>query len=222
MKIFTTLIFIISLYSKPIKACQCTTMSFDKQIELSDRIFVGEVINITNSKYTFRLISEWVSNEPNTNSNTIEIQQGSNSCTTRSFDLNTIYIVYMNNNEVSNCSRTKEFQNTNDTEKLLRLEKRKLILYDLKKQEFEKINYKRIYIVNTNEGEIDIKDKKVLFIFNGKIVSIKKITSSQVYLYNNLEFEKIDYIFFIGNSNNKNFKPKITRKLKKEIIKASS
>jgi hypothetical protein len=171
---------------------------------------------------TFRLISEWVSNEPNTNSNTIEIQQGSNSCTTRIFSLNTIYLVYMNNNELSNFSRTTEFQNKNDTEKLLRLEIRKFILNDLKKQEFEKINYKRKYIVNTNDGEINIKDKKVIFIINGKIVSRKKITSSQVHLYNTLEFKKIDYIFFTGNSNNKKFKPKIMRKLKKEIIKPSS
>jgi hypothetical protein len=222
MKIFTTLFFLISLYSNPIKACQCTTMSFDKQIELSERIFVGEVIKITNSKYTFRLISEWVSNESNTNSATIEIEQGSNSCTTRNFDLNTMYLVYMKNSEVSNCSRTKEFQETNDIERLSKLEIRKFTLYDLKRPEFEKINYKRKYIVNTNEGEIDIKDKKVLFINNGKIVSRKKITSSEVYLYNTLEFQKIDYIFFIGNSRNKKFKPKIKRKLKKKIIKASS
>ncbi|WP_422159101.1 hypothetical protein [Polaribacter sp.] len=216
-----TLIFIISLYSNAIKACQCKPISFDKQIEFSDRIFVGQVTNITNSKYTFRLISEWVSNETITKSATIEIEQGSNSCATRNFDLNTIYLVYMKNSEVSNCSRTKEFQETNDIERLSKLEIRKFIIYDLKTPEYEKINYNRKYIVNTNEGEIDIKDKKVLFINKGKIVSRKKITSSQVYLYNTLEFQKIDYIFFIVNSNNEKFKPKIKRKLKKEIIKAS-
>lgn len=229
MKNISLIITIIFLSLESLYGCKCDFRSIVDELKLSDEILVGEVISKENNEYNIRIIKEWSHRPSIKEQGEIKIIQQKTSCTKRSFEENRIYIFYIQNKSIHNCSRTIEFSKTNDIEWLDQEMSLKNVFYD-SDQEYEDLDYKRKhFIIDATGNHYDTKNKNVIYIFDNKLISKNEIPEDRNWFYpiryyeiENKEFENIDFIFYLDNSHqNRIGEPKLSKRLIRKISKSS-
>lgn len=230
MKSITITFILLIGITNSVLGCRCTLNSFEAEIKLADEIIVGIVEEKNENTYKIRIIKEWNGRVKVRDNDTISLIQEKNSCTKRSFEVDEIYLFYIQDNSIHNCSRTMEFSKTRDIELLESKNHLKSIYYN-SDIEYDSLDYERQFIIKENSGNrIDIKDKSVIYIYKGEIISKKEIPEDRnsfypvrFYLVRRNEIENIDYIFYIENSHQDRIgEPKLSRKLLRRIKKKAS
>jgi hypothetical protein len=214
------LLFIIVLMSKTAYGCKCNPNNFESEVNVSDLIFKGKVIDvkkvINENIIVFLTEKTWKGKQQDTYFLSTGLDQGN--CGLRT-EIGENYIVYSSNESVNLCSRTKKARGVIDE---LRLN----YLFNnlVKSNEIEKINNEENeYIKVLANSKLNYRDKKIVFTINHKILNKKewfKITfnydnpSIQIIELNNEERLKYhtDYLFVTWS------KQKVTEKVKRRIL----
>ena len=223
--LFLTLLFNIdSAYG-----CKCSLRYIVEELELSNEILVGEIINDENSKYGIRIIKEWSKIHTVRENNITYIEQQNSSCTRRTFELNETYLFYIQKGEIHNCSRTIEFSKTQDIQWLDQDISLQTTYYN-SSTEYDEINYNRNYVITDNNGiKYDTKDKNVIYVFKNKLISKSEVPEDRNWFYpiryykieEGIEVENIDLIFFVDFSHQDRIgEPRLSRRILRKIRKA--
>lgn len=206
-------------------ACKCTPLPLDVELEHTDALFVGEVIETEGKKYTIRIIREWNKLAEKRATNIVSIQQGKTSCTKRQFDLNEVYLFFIKNGAVFNCSRTVEFLNTQDIERLESRVALQSVFFNTE-AEYDRLDYERKFVIEDCTGHnITIKDKVVLYIYEEQLITESEMpigrdwfNEVRYYLIEDYMLKNIDYVFYVENViGTKMDKPKLSQKIKKQL-----
>jgi|GEM_PF-2964977 len=204
-------------------ACRCIFHSFEKEVELADIIIVAEVVARKGNTYDLLIKQEWSSRISVRTSDTIQITQGLNSCTNRTFEKANIYLFYLEDFAVQNCSRTISFANAWDIDLL---NDRFQSMYYNHEPSYDSINYKRRFIIETFDGKVyDTNGKSVIYFQDKDTIAKNQIPRydgvfypSRIYLVEELTAPGIDYIFFVETSHQKRTRaPVIRRRLRRKI-----
>lgn len=99
----TLAIIVLLLLFNPAWACRCTPIKFSDEVRVSEKIFHGRVISVTDNHYELEVLRNWKGVTPGEH---VSIVQGRTSCERRVFELNQEYIFYVHGTSVWNCSRT--------------------------------------------------------------------------------------------------------------------
>lgn len=115
----THAIIVLLLHFSPAWACQCSPVKFTDEVRVSEKIFHGRVISVTDNHYELEVLRGWKGVTPGEH---VSIVQGRTSCERRIFELNQEYIFYMHGTSVWNCSRTALYNPISLDPELLDLE----------------------------------------------------------------------------------------------------
>lgn len=204
---YITLLILIILSNNYVISCDCSSVSLNRAIKTTDMILVGKIIGQNENSYQIKIIKEWKTKLDIKNSDTISIKRYVSNCSFPEFQEGFYYLLFINNNSVSICSRTHEFSLSKDIKVLDNKRYLKKIFYNSAK-EYDSLIYAKKYIIREfNNRLIDVKGKNVVYIFKDKIIRKKdkiplykyRFISIRFHLIENINIANIDYIFYIDD-----------------------
>jgi|GEM_PF-5023113 len=184
---FTIIVFLLSSASL---AHQCAYISVEEASEVYKNIFVGEVIDNDGELCSVTILKRWKGNL-SLDSNLYLVQHG-NYNKIGWLENNTVFVFYIDNKSVSICSRTKKYYNCGDIEFLDEKFYDNIKVNPSYKINLGRIKYEREFVVKTDSGDFDIKDKKVVFVNEKRLLfGIRKYS-----VLENSKFKKICSLVF--------------------------
>jgi len=168
MRLILTMAIIVALSDKAI-CCKCIFRDLKTDLRLSEKIFVGQLIGINNNVEVIKVLKVWKGEVPTGN---LIIMPGRESgCHRRIlFPINEYFIIFLEADGIHNCSRTIEYEKSTDIKVLDSIFSKTLWVNETEKTTLATLDYTRQYIVQTDKGRIDIKGKKVVFNFEGRLM----------------------------------------------------
>jgi hypothetical protein len=169
MRLLLTISIIIAFVQEGY-SCKCTYRDLKTDLQLSEKILVGELIDINESRQEIKILKVW-KGEIKTETLTIPTE-GNDGCHRRIlFPTNEYFIIFLEADGIHNCSRTTEYLKSTDVKVLDSIFSKTLWVKETERATLERLEYSRQFIIHTDKWKVDIKDKKVVFNFEGKVKS---------------------------------------------------
>jgi hypothetical protein len=209
-------------------ACQCIPFSFDDQVNGSELIFRGRVVEADHNIFTFEILEVWKGEIPG---GRIEIIQGETSCERRTFELNTEYLIYLSGHSVENCNRSSEFNSTVDPDRLDLLFRN---IGNEKLLDGEQLTARELIVLNhlLKKGAInrlpELEESKIMYVLGESPVKKRTFLENYQFYFQQIELKKVqaeakpynsgyDYILWVGYNSKKSFR-KIRRMIKAGFV----
>lgn len=149
--------------------CDCKFRDVKTELKLSKEVLVGQLADITDDSLTVKVLKTW---KGSIKSDLLTIKVGVNGdgCYRRTlYPIDEYFLIYWETGGIHNCSRTIEYTKSNDIKILDSIFSKTLWTNDKYSSTLSRLEYSREFIIQTDKGEIDIKDKKIVYNFEGKV-----------------------------------------------------
>jgi hypothetical protein len=149
-------------------SCECKFRDIKAELNLSKEILIGQLVKITKDSLQVKVLKTW---KGQIKTDSLTIINGDGCYRKFLFPAGEHFLIYLEPSGIHICSRTIQYTKSQDIELLDSIFNHSLWINENERMTIEKLEYKRNYIIQTDKGEIDIKDKKVIYNFEGKVKS---------------------------------------------------
>jgi hypothetical protein len=228
MKLLVTIVLTLALGTK-VLSCECNFRDIKTELLLSKEIVVGKLIEVNKNALKIKVLKTW---KGQIKKDSLIIMTSGGGCYRRTtFPTNVYFLIYFEDSGIHNCSRTTEYIKSRDVKLLDSLFSRTLWVNEKEKTTLSRLEYSRQFIVHTDKGEVDIKDKKVVYNFEGKLKSKESLPADLNNFYPVRYFLvgrrdsidspcEIDYIFYVNQVHKDMLLPENKRKeIERESLK---
>lgn len=158
-------------------SCKCTFRDLKSQLQLSEKIIVGQLVDTRENQQKFKVLKVW-KGEIKTDTLTI-VTEGKDGCYKKVlFSTDEYYVIFLEANGIHNCSRTTEYLRSTDVKVLDSIFSKTLWVRETEAATFARLEYARQFIIQTDKGQVDIRGMKVVFNFEGKVKSRTDLRSN--------------------------------------------
>jgi len=146
----------------------CTVRDLKTELQLSEKIFVGQLIDLNRSRQEIKILKVW-KGEIKTQTLAIATKPKDGCHRRILYPTNEYFVVFLEGDGIHNCSRTMLYLESTDIKFLDSVFSKTLWVQETEKETLARLEYTRQYIIHTDKGEVDIKGKKVIFNFEGSV-----------------------------------------------------
>ena len=145
--------------------CECVYRDIKSDTDRSVEIIAGEVLGFSFEWITVRVMKSW---KGVVKSKVYTIANHERGCHSRVFyPTEKYHLIYLDSEGIDVCSRTIDYTKTSDIPILDSMYVNSIWINRGEIGTLARLEYKRKYLIPTEKGMIDVRDKNVLFYFAG-------------------------------------------------------
>lgn len=165
MKLTLIVLFAVLTTSRSL-SCDCKYRDLKTELEISKEIIAGQLLGVNKDFFTIKVLKTW----KGTFNEDILLIPVSRDCYGKFlYPDGQYFLIYLQDEGIHLCSRTIEYTKSQDIKHLDSLYSQTLWINKRTILTLAKLEYARKYILTTDKGEIDIKGKRVVYNFEGRM-----------------------------------------------------
>jgi hypothetical protein len=164
----TTLLIVLIIASYPALSCKCISVSFEKEVARSTKIFAGKLIGRQDQTYTFLILKSWKGvHTMDTPQLTLPQEDG---CHRYIPEKMTYYVIFAEDEGIYNCSSSGFYDDSRIVDILDEWCRNTAWVNKKYEEELNRIEHDRKYLIHTAQGQLNTEGKRII-LTTGKYVS---------------------------------------------------
>jgi hypothetical protein len=167
------LLIVLMCLSYQAMSCECFTVSLEKEVGRSTKVFAGKLIGQQDQTYTFLILKSWKGlGKTDTVQLTLPQENGCYRYTPEALDY---YVIFAEEAGIFNCSSSGFYDDSRIVDMLDELLSTEVWVNKKYEEDLNRIEYDRKYVLQTTEEQLDTKGKDIILISEKNNVSELKM-----------------------------------------------